>query len=172
MKILDAGYGCGIMLPDLYRRLSDDGKLYGIDIHGEHDGVVQKMFTGENMNPEKVVLQDSSLTDLPFDDDSFDLVVSVSVLEHIKPELLEACLREIKRVAKKDADIILGFPTDCLFIRILAAIQKQDLKENHPSTHKDIFSSIRKAGLNIVDRTGFPVFWGPFTMHYNVRVEY
>lgn len=170
--VLDAGYGCGIFLPDLYRRLAPEGRLYGVDIHGEHSSVYDKLLPGENMDKDRVVLNQESLEKLSFADDSFDLVVSISVLEHIKPESLAPCLSEIDRVAKPDADIIIGFPTDCLPIKLLSLVQGNDLKKNHPSSHRDIFQAIEQAGLKVAEQSGFPLFWGPLTMHFNVRVEH
>lgn len=169
--ILDCGYGCGIFLADLYRRLAPEGVLYGIDIHNEHEGIYRKMIPAEGLKRDRVILSTASLAELPFPNGMFDLVVSVSVLEHISRSLLRPCLQEIKRVAAKDADIIIGFPTDCLFIRMLARLQKQDLKKNHPSTHRDIFEAIAASGFKIVNITGFPRFSGPLTMHYNLRLE-
>ncbi|MBF0145477.1 MAG: class I SAM-dependent methyltransferase [Magnetococcales bacterium] len=169
--ILDAGYGCGIFLSDLHRRLDPEtGMLYGIDVHDQHDAVKTHLVMREGLKADRVHLSNHSLFELPFEDHTFDLVVSVSVLEHIAPDLLVGCLREIKRVAMPDAEIILGFPTDCMFIRTLAVLQHQDLKKNHPSTHLDIFRAITDAGFRMVDQTGFPAFAGPLTMHYNVRV--
>jgi SAM-dependent methyltransferase len=170
-SILDAGYGCGIMLPDLYRRLAPGGKLHGVDVHGEHGGVRARMLPAEGMDTKRVELMQASLDDLPFPDNSFDLVVSISVLEHIPPAILKGCLSEIRRVAKPGADIILGFPTYSPCIKLLSLLQGTDLRANHPSTHDDIFAAIAAASLKIKIQSGFPAFWGPLTMHYNVRVE-
>lgn len=168
--ILDAGYGCGILLPDLFRRLSPGGLLYGVDIHGKHEDV-RCALEAENVDKGRVFLSDASLAKLPFENNKFDLIVSISVLEHIHPNFLRPVLSEIKRVAKKDADIIIGFPTDCIFIRLLAWIQGQDIKKNHPSTHQDIFESIKDTGFKIVNKIKFPRFYGLFALHYNVRLE-
>ncbi len=48
------------------------------------------------------------VTALQCNDDSFDLVVSTEVLEHIKPHLLESACREIARVARRFA--LIGVP--------------------------------------------------------------
>jgi SAM-dependent methyltransferase len=170
-RILDAGYGCGIMLADLYRRLSPAGELYGVDIHGEHDGTYRCLIDSEGMERDRVHLHEESLDALPFEDGSFDLVVSVSVLEHIPVANLDACLRELARVASPEAQIVLGFPTDGLFIRLLSWAQSTDLRANHPSTHTDIFAALDRAGLKILDKSVFPpLSRDPLAMHYNVSV--
>ncbi|MEW6753627.1 MAG: class I SAM-dependent methyltransferase [Candidatus Latescibacterota bacterium] len=170
-RILDAGYGGGILLPDLYRRLGPGGHLFGVDVHGEHRGVYERLVGGEGMDRHRVHLLQASLAALPFPDAWFDLVVSVSVLEHIPPALLPACLGEIRRVARPGAQIALGFPTDGWFIRVLSWVQGNDLKANHPSTHRDILRTIRAGGLRILEERHFPCLSrGPLVMHYNVRV--
>ncbi|MBF0420855.1 MAG: class I SAM-dependent methyltransferase [Magnetococcales bacterium] len=170
--ILDAGFGCGILLTDLYRKLAPgSGQLYGIDVHGQHEAVKASLVAREGLEAGRIHLSNHSLFDLPFEDDTFDLIVSVSVLEHIQPNLLPACLREIRRVAKSNAEIILGFPTDSIFIRLLALLHKQDIRKNHPSTHHDIFGAIAQAGFQIIEKSSFPRFAGPLTMHYNVRIR-
>jgi SAM-dependent methyltransferase len=55
---------------------------------------------------------------LPFDDDSFDVVVSLAVIEHIVS--VDAFLQEITRVTKKSARIIIS--SDCFSWRILQCI--------------------------------------------------
>ena len=168
---LDAGYGCGIMLPDLYHRLAPNGHLYGVDLHGEHDEVYTRLVTGEGMDRERVHLSQTSLECLPFEDGFFDLIVSMSVLEHIPPEKLLVCLSELRRVAQPKAEIVLGFPTDGLFIRGLSWVQRNDLKANHPSAHTDIFRAIHESGLRIVNKRSFPpLVKGPLVMHYNVNL--
>lgn len=171
-SILDAGYGCGIFLPELYRRLLPHGRLYGVDIHNGHQNVSRQLLPAEQMDGRRVFLSQASLDNLPFENSSFDLITSISVMEHIAPSRLASCFLELKRVAKPDADIIIGFPTDCLFIRALAWAQNQDLKKNHPSTHIDVLSAIKEAGFKVISSSGFPKFWGPLTMHYNVRLVF
>jgi hypothetical protein len=50
----------------------------------------------------------ASATQLPFQDNEFDVVVASDVLEHIPPDLRETVIAESLRVARKLA--ILGFP--------------------------------------------------------------
>lgn len=48
------------------------------------------------------------VTDLPFDDREFDVVVALDLLEHVPPELREKALQELARVAR--SRLIMGCP--------------------------------------------------------------
>jgi SAM-dependent methyltransferase len=50
---------------------------------------------------------EASATQLPFGDDSFDVVVSWTVLQHVMPHLIDGALAELNRVAKDSATIVL-----------------------------------------------------------------
>jgi SAM-dependent methyltransferase len=70
--------------------------------------------TGVDILPEDAVSPDvkylrGSLTDLPFDDRSFDVVVAIDVLEHLSPEMRISAVREAVRIARKAA--IITFPS-------------------------------------------------------------
>ena len=51
---------------------------------------------------------EGDITRLPFDDDSFDLVICAEVLEHIVPSQLETACSELKRVAR--GRLLIGVP--------------------------------------------------------------
>ena len=48
--------------------------------------------------------------EIPFQDESFDLVVSTCLLAHVREP--EQVLREMRRVAKNNGQIVIGLPTD------------------------------------------------------------
>jgi len=48
--------------------------------------------------------------EMPFDDDTFDLVVSTCLLAHVKEP--EKVLSEIRRVVRGGGQIVIGLPTD------------------------------------------------------------
>lgn len=103
-KILDisCGEGYGSYL------LSKWGskEVIGIDISDEAIRKANKNFKNENL---KYIVQDATkLTEL--EDNYFDLIVSFETFEHIKK--CDEYLKEVKRVAKKDATIIISCPND------------------------------------------------------------
>lgn len=88
-KVLDVGCGTGRFLASMP---TTGYELHGIDISA---GMLEEA-RGRGLD----VVEGSS-GDLPFADDSFDLVVTFAVLHHlIDPELVRATLREIVRVTR------------------------------------------------------------------------
>jgi len=94
-KILEVGSGKGYML----RHLRDRG----------HD------VCGVDMDPaaiaecgQDVTVHQSLATDLPFDDGSFDIVVSFDLFEHVPDS--DRHLHEVRRVLKKDGYYLLQTP--------------------------------------------------------------
>ena len=88
-KVLDFGCGAGGLVKHL---LSFGYDIYGCDITEEwssNPDVDQERFGAIGFEPYR----------LPFDDGTFDVVISTSVLEHAQNK--EECFREIHRVLKR-----------------------------------------------------------------------
>ncbi len=138
-RLLDAGCGSGLLLPELSLRCQD---LYATDIHPRMDRV-NEMLRLEGI---KAYLTSNSLTALDFADEYFDGVVALSVLEFI-PDLNRA-LGEIYRVAKRRGTVILGFPAINIFTDIsYRLIGINNAGELHKSNHQDI---LKEAGNRFV----------------------
>jgi ubiquinone/menaquinone biosynthesis C-methylase UbiE len=145
-SILEIGFGSGVLLPELSKRAIH---LCGIDIH-DSVGRVNEMLKKEGLN---AALANGDILHLPYKDETFDCVISIATLEHIK-QLPEA-ISEIRRILKKGGVAVLGFPvankvSDLLLVLTgsLQAYQKK-LREIHPSSHSDILAEVRKQFGNI-----------------------
>lgn len=89
-SILDIGCAKGFMLYDFSRLIPGIG-LKGIDI---------SKYAIENCMPEiKDFLQVGNATDLPFDDNAFDISISITTLHNLEGRDLERALKEISRVS-------------------------------------------------------------------------
>lgn len=96
-KILDVGCGKGFMLYD-FKVNFPKLKLYGIDI---------SEYAIENgMEEVKSNLQVASCDDIPFPDQSFDLVISINTIHNLELNGCAKSLKEICRVSKKNKFII------------------------------------------------------------------
>ncbi len=103
--VLDAGCGRGLLLIGAAKRLST-GTAIGVDIwrKGNQSGNSPEV-TLENARVEgvegRVEIRDGDLRDLPFEDGSFDVVLSSLALHNIHDrEEREEALRELTRVLK------------------------------------------------------------------------
>tara|TARA_B100000212_G_C27235616_1_gene473529 strand:- start:86 stop:757 length:672 start_codon:yes stop_codon:yes gene_type:complete len=92
-KILDIGCGKGYLLFDLMKLLPDL-KLYGLDV---------SEYAVKNSKEEiKEKITVGNATNLPFENDYFDLVISINTLHCLEAQELYKALKEIERVGKKD----------------------------------------------------------------------
>lgn len=99
MKVLDAGCGDGVLS---LMMLEKGAEVVGVDLSSPNIDSAKKRAGRESV---QFVLGD--VENLPFPDNSFDLVVSSHVLEHL-PDF-DKGLREVMRVTKKRA--IVAIPT-------------------------------------------------------------
>lgn len=105
-RLLDAGYGGGVFLPELAQRTEE---LHGVDIH-PHLAHVKSMAQTEGL---KVFLRQASLCNTGYPDGYFDGIICISVLEFIDD--LPAAIAEIRRIAAPKGTIVLGFPGENFF---------------------------------------------------------
>ena len=90
-KILDIGCGKGFLLYD-FLKVIPDAEIYGIDISD---------YAIANSKPEiRDRLQVGNAINLPWEDNSFDLVISITTLHNLHAYDLDLALREMERVGK------------------------------------------------------------------------
>lgn len=87
------------------------GRMSGwIANHADHPVAIEPnaeaLAQAETLYPE-IDFYEAVANDLPFPDDSFDLVVSWAVLTHVPPGTFEECVAEIDRVLTDDGTILL-----------------------------------------------------------------
>ena len=91
-KILDIGCGKGYLLYD-FLKVIPNAEVFGIDI---------SQYAIENCKPEiKDKLFIGNATQLPWDDQTFDLVISINALHCLEAYDLDSALREMERVGKQ-----------------------------------------------------------------------
>ena len=95
-SILDIGAAKGFMIYD-FQRLILNIKVSGCDIS---DYAVKN--SKEEVRP---YLKVANATDLPYEDQSFDLVISINTLHNLEKNDLARALQEIKRVSRKNSFI-------------------------------------------------------------------
>ena len=90
-KMLDWGCGCG-RVTSHYLRIIDGPVVTGCDIDGEDITWCQENLKGGRF------LHTQPFVPLPFDENEFDLIVSLSVMTHLTKSQQDTWLREIDRI--------------------------------------------------------------------------
>jgi ubiquinone/menaquinone biosynthesis C-methylase UbiE len=98
MSILDVGCGTGSHL-ELYQRYKCN--LYGLDLSPSMLDVARERLG----DAAQLDLGDAS--DMPYEDDKFDLVISMLTLHEMSPETRSSVLNEMKRVLKDNGRLLL-----------------------------------------------------------------
>lgn len=148
-RLLDAGYGGGVFLPELASRAD---ALYGIDLH-PHVEAVQRMAVLEGV---QVELRQGSICQTGFPDAFFDGVVSISVLEFVDD--LDGAVDELARITAPGGTLVLGFPGEnALTTAGYRLARTPDPRRVHRATYEDIF---RAANRRFTQRrmVKFPAF--------------
>jgi len=151
LRVLDAGCGNGNYVIDEYRK--EISWATGID--------KDKISTRNNICLDEIIHGD--LASLPFADDSFDVVLSFWVLEHI--ENPQAVFKEINRVLKKDGFFIFATPNKHSALLVLKRLLRKGLvnfinEKLYGRAEVDIFPAYYKANsvsdlTELLDKAGF-----------------
>ena len=105
MSVLECGSGQGITTFEVAAKLTE-GSITGIDINsGLVDSCNEK---AERAGIKNIGFQTANLLQLPFENESFDLVYMQAILVHIKTPL--AALIEVRRVLRKGGIALIKEP--------------------------------------------------------------
>lgn len=97
LKVLEVGAGSAGITQFL------DHPVTGVDVAFDR--------TAERANPLLTPIE-ASAEELPFEDASFDVVISLEMLEHVPESVRPATLREMTRVLRPGGRLIVSFPAD------------------------------------------------------------
>jgi ubiquinone/menaquinone biosynthesis C-methylase UbiE len=145
--ILEVGAGPGYLFPALTERAN----IIDLDLLDYHSNAAKAMTVKEGI-ADKVSFKKGDILSLPFEDESFDLVFCIGILEHVSPEV---AVKELHRVLRNEGHLIAGYPVET-FIRWMARpflsfpfwlmgypMDRQDFTK-FPYTHKDARTAIKK----------------------------
>lgn len=132
--VLDMGCGAGGTLALLAGRLKET-RFYGLDRHPLAISLTGSRRTG-------ATLVQGSANELPFGDESFDILFSLDVFYHREVEE-ERALREALRVLKKDGCILLNLPA----LEGLRGEHDRAVHTRHRYTAGEVKERLRRAGF-------------------------
>lgn len=132
-RLLEVGCGSGIFLTELARHCRH---LVACDAHPRLD-LVGGMLRREAVRAD---LARIDARRLPFADSTFDAIVCMSVLEHLRD--LEAPAREFERVLRPGGVAVIGVPVEnaltTAILRVSYLSLDAELDDEHVSTHRDV----------------------------------
>jgi len=136
LVILDAGCGTGLML----QQMQHLGQAEGVDIADEAIDFCRKRGLDN--------VRRGDLSQLPFADDTFDVVTALDVLEHLDDDA--GGLREMRRVLKPGGRVFIFAPAH----RWLWSLQDEVSHHKRRYTAQTLRETVRQAGLEI-DRQSY-----------------
>lgn len=130
-KILEVGYGSGVSFLNLAKKYK---QIHGIDLHADPKQV-ETMWNGYGVKP---ILRSGDLLSLPYENETFDTVLLISILEHIKPDEQKVAMNEIHRVLKPGGQMVYGVPVERPLMAFVFSLLAVNIREHHFSTEKDV----------------------------------
>lgn len=137
-SLCEIGYGGGILLPflDLYT-----SNLYGIELHDKSKEVNQ-VLQSEGIKARLLV---GNVMDLPIKKAVFDVIVCLSLLEHLSPQVINNILLQMETSLKTNGFLIIGFPGENILTRTLFTLFYNDNhKDIHIASPKVIMQALEK----------------------------
>lgn len=100
ITVLDLGCGSGALTTLAARAVGERGKVYAVDMQPAMlRQLERKLAEPENRDIKNIEIKQANAYDLPFEDDSIDLILMASALPEI-PDTNRA-LREVRRILKR-----------------------------------------------------------------------
>ncbi len=130
-RVLEVGFGTGLAFLNLAEMYDE---IYGIDLTASIPEV-QSVFEPLGIHAD---LREGSVLAMPYADETFDTVLLISILEHLKPHELAQAFREIWRVLKPGGQVVYGAPVERTFMVFMFRLLGHDIRREHFSTEKDI----------------------------------
>lgn len=130
-RVLEVGFGTGLAFPNLHDNYRE---IHGIDLTADIKAI-ESVFEPLNI---PLFLKKGDVTKMPYEDNYFDTVLLVSILEHLKPIELQIALTEVRRVLKPGGQMVYGTPVEKPFMVFMFRLLGHNIRDEHFSTEKEI----------------------------------
>jgi arsenite methyltransferase len=151
---LDVGCGTGFPLIEIAERLGPSADVHGIDPW--HAALVRAGAKIKARGTQNVTLHEGSAAQMPFDDASFDLIVSNLGINNFDDR--DAALRECRRVARNGATIALTTNLQGHMRELYELLEEilRERGENGSKLHAHIAHRATVAGVReLLEKSGF-----------------
>lgn len=120
MKFLDVGCSANLFN---YRLDRWPSVYYGVDISPKLVNAMSNFVNSQHLSIGGIYV--AEITDMPFDDDYFDIAAVIGVVEYLRMEYIEKALLELKRVLKSGSRVVLDIPNEKHpHVKDMAALEK------------------------------------------------
>lgn len=130
-RILEVGFGTGLAFPNLHETYQE---IHGLDLTADIESV-KSVFEPMGI---PLFLKNGDVLNMPYEDNYFDTVLLISILEHLKPNELKQAFAEVKRVLKPQGQMVYGTPVEKPFMVFMFRMLGHDIRDEHFSTEKEI----------------------------------
>lgn len=154
-RVLDVGYGSGVSFLNLAEKFDE---IHGIDPHA-HALDVEKSFRAAGLTPR---LRQGTITALPYENDTFDAAVAISIHEEIPPEVQARAFAEIRRVVRPGGCYVVGVPGVNAMMTLGFLALGCDMRKWHITTERQVLAAMRERFE--VDRTKYSPAFLPRSM--------
>ena len=136
-RVLEVGFGTGLAFPNLQDSYKE---IYGIDLTADIN-VIKSLFEPMGI---PLFLEKGDVLEMPYEDNFFDTVLLVSILEHLKPLELEQAFAETRRILKPGGQMVYGTPVEKPFMVFMFRMLGHNIRDEHFSTEKEIAAAAHK----------------------------
>lgn len=154
-KILEVGFGTGLSFLNLAEEYDE---IHGIDLTADIPAV-ESVFESHDLN---LFLKNGDVLNMPYEDNSFDTVLLISILEHIKPDVQITAFSEIRRVLKPGGQVVYGVPVERPFMVSMFKLLGHDIRLEHFSTEQDVSHAAKNLleKVRVIDMKSTPSIFG------------
>ena len=155
-SILEIGFGSGLTFTNLHEMYQE---IHGLDLTAD-TAAVQSAFAARGV---KTLLQNGNVLKMPYQDNQFDAVLLISILEHLKPEQQAGAFAEIRRVLKPGGQVVYGVPIERPLMVFMFRRLGYDIREHHFSTERDVSAAAGQTmqKVRVIQMRSKPAIFGP-----------
>lgn len=130
-RILEVGFGTGLTFLNLAEMYAE---IHGLDLTADVPRV-KSVYDALGL---KTFLRNGNVLDMPYENNYFDTVLLISILEHLKPEEQHLAFAEIARVLRPGGQVVYGVPVERPLMVFLFRVLGHDIRQEHFSTEKQV----------------------------------
>ena len=162
-KVLDIGSGTG--------HLANYIKRKGFDVIGLEPS--QNMLKYARGNFPDIEFREGISVHLPFDNDTFDLVISIEVLRYLHKDEVEESYKEIHRVLKNGGILftthVNRFASDLYYVFYWL---KGSVKKMQKEIYQNCYFTTAEKEINSLSKAGYKKAWAFGRMYGSIRIAY